>query len=69
MMKPNPNLTESEYTRELREAQDQVQVLYNKIHYDRSATPELTAARQRLLQEAEQDLKQLKLTPYGTQKD
>ncbi len=68
-MKSNPNLTEAEYSRQLREAQDQVQVLYNKIHYDRSATPELTATRQRLLREAEEDLQTLKLTPYGNQKD
>lgn len=63
-MNPKTQLSQQEYLTMLAEAKDLVQVLYNKIHYDRSATPELTATRRRLLTEAERDLELLKSNPY-----
>lgn len=68
-MKVKTQLSEQEYLTMLSQARDEVQVLYNKIQYDRSATPELTDTRRRLLIEAERDLELLKSNPYVAPKN
>jgi hypothetical protein len=51
----------------LQEAQDEVQVLYNKIQYDRTASPEQSESRRIRLAEAEAILNQLNYDNHARQ--